>query len=317
MKKGFTILELLAVIVILALIILIAVPTYNNISSSINNAHYQNMIKNIEISASKYAADTNELYVYVDTLIKEGYLKGDEEDNLVNPINSEELNCYVVEMQKENNYYEAKFTNEKYIDSNGLCDINKITEKNSFIKINVLNNGEVVTDLNNFLTGEITLEVVSNNIDIDCDLNKCIWSSTSGLDAQTKTVKIETLNRVINGTYTFQITKDEEEVKRYKSSINLKVDNEDPKIILDKTKDSVQDGKIKIIASDGIGSGIKEYYLGTSNDCSDVSWQESNVFDYNAENSYLVCVKDNVGNISREILEKETSNNSENEVLSN
>ena len=212
----------------------------------------------------------------------------------------------------------AKFKNEKYIDSNGLCDINKITEKNSFIKINVLNNGEVVTELNNFLTGEITLEAVSNNLDIDCNLNKCIWSSTSGLDAQTKTVKIETLNRVINGTYTFQITKDdEEEVKRYKSSINLKVDNEDPKIILDKTKDSVQDGKIKIIASDGIGSGIKEYYLGTSNDCSDVSWQESNVFDYNAENSYLVCVKDNVGNISREILENETSNNSENEVLSN
>ena len=318
MKKGFTILELLVTISILSLIILIAVPTVNNISSSVKKSHYQNMLKNIEIAASKYASDTKEEYVYVDTLIKEGYLKGDESDHLVNPIDSEVLNCYLVEMQKESDYYDAKFTQEKYLDENNNCDLNILKEKSSLIKINVINNGEVVEDLDNFLKGSITLEAISDDIDIDCNLNKCIWSSTSGLEESSNKINLDTVNRVINGTYIFQMTIYEEDtIKRLKASIDLKVDNENPKIDIEETKKSINEGKIKIIANDGIGSGIKEYYFGTSLDCSNVLWEESNIFPYEEEKNYSICVKDNVGNITREILEFEMSNNNENEVLYN
>ena len=54
MNKGFTLLELLASIVILSTIILIAVPTINNVADTIKRNHYKNMVKNIEVAASKY-----------------------------------------------------------------------------------------------------------------------------------------------------------------------------------------------------------------------------------------------------------------------
>ena len=126
MNKGFTLLELLASIVILSTIILIAVPTINNVATSIERNHYKNMVKNIEVAASKYAFDTSEEAVYVDTLIKEGYLTSDNEDDLiVNPENKEIMNCYIVTMHKVSDYYEAKLTNENNLLEDNSCEKRK------------------------------------------------------------------------------------------------------------------------------------------------------------------------------------------------
>ena len=61
---------------------------------------------------------------------------------------------------------------------------------------------------------------------------------------------------------------------------------------------------VVIKASDGNGSGVYGYYLGTSSDCIHASYEESssNVFEkkMNTVGTYYVCVRDQAGNVSED-----------------
>lgn len=57
MKKGFTLVELIAVLVILGLISLITIPTVNNSLKKYKNSLFEDSIKNIEQAAKNWGAD--------------------------------------------------------------------------------------------------------------------------------------------------------------------------------------------------------------------------------------------------------------------
>jgi len=320
-SKGFTLIELLASVVVLALIIAIAIPSVNNISSAIQESQKENLVERIEVAASKYAFDTGKTLIFVDELVSEGYIESDDkEGNIIDPVNNERINCYVVEMEKTSEYYNAKLIDNKNYDESGVCDLSKLQEDNAEINILVSNtNGNISnTDswINGTSNGSITLKALSDNIDIKCEINKCVWASNSGANITgSDTMILNNIKTTLNSKYTFQLTiygEDSNEVKRYKSSINLKIDNEPPaiyedeisvtnKFIYTSTKD------VKIVASDGRGSGISGYYLSIDNgqNCNGttISYQISNKFTINSNGTYLICVKDNVGNISTSSLQ--------------
>ena len=85
-KKGFTLVELLGVIVILAIIMGLAVVGYNNIHGSVKNNYYQGLEGNILAAAKDYfdyngynIMFTNQnKKVYLNTLVEEKYI-----DNIV------------------------------------------------------------------------------------------------------------------------------------------------------------------------------------------------------------------------------------------
>jgi len=112
-NRGFTLVELLAVVVILVVITLVAIP---NISSSIernNEKRDKSMIKVLksegELYISKYKATiNNECYVTVNDLVDEGYI--DEED-----IEGYEKSCLVYDGNKLF-FYKDGFNDNK-------CDI--------------------------------------------------------------------------------------------------------------------------------------------------------------------------------------------------
>ena len=94
-KKGFTLVELLAVIVILAALVIIAVPAISNVlkggreqAKDINydtvlNAAYDYMLsENITVDSEEKIAVCN--------LIKRGYLKQDTKDGMGNALNDED-----------------------------------------------------------------------------------------------------------------------------------------------------------------------------------------------------------------------------------
>ena len=89
MKKhsGFTLVELMAVIVVIAIIIAIAIPSYSKIKFSIEKKNNQNKQEMIKIAAQKFAEDTNITAVYVKELVDNGYLEADE-DGIVYGLNS-------------------------------------------------------------------------------------------------------------------------------------------------------------------------------------------------------------------------------------
>lgn len=100
-KKGFTLVELLAVIVVLAIIITIAVPGTITVSNKIKKRMYNTKVDMILKSAALYGQDysskissgnENCYLVSVQTLIDNGYIKKDENNDVINPIDNTSMN---------------------------------------------------------------------------------------------------------------------------------------------------------------------------------------------------------------------------------
>ncbi len=88
MKKGFTLVELLAVLIILGLIIVIAIPSYTQIYSSIKRSNMQSKVTEVETAALKYGnlikddiknAKGNCKTIKVATLIEKGYITSEDD----------------------------------------------------------------------------------------------------------------------------------------------------------------------------------------------------------------------------------------------
>ncbi len=307
-SKGFTLIELLAVIVILGIISIIGVTSYSGISSAIKNNQRKNLIENIEIEAANYAYDTGKTIIFVDELITMGYIDDDDDEgNLYDPTNSQErLNCYIVEMEKVNNYYNAKFIDGKNYDTGNGCDLNKLEENAESVKIEVQSG----TKVGSWYKGEVVLKALSSTVSIDCVNKTCTWTSSSGASTTgVDSIVVSSTNGLLKTKYTFQLTSisDTSEIKRYTASLSLNIDNESPIIYKDEIYVTdrfvyTSSKNVTIYASDGSGSGISGYYLGLGDvSCNslDIVYQSSKNFTVTSNGSYTVCVKDNVGNVSK------------------
>ncbi|MBE6155728.1 MAG: prepilin-type N-terminal cleavage/methylation domain-containing protein [Firmicutes bacterium] len=103
-KKGFTLVELLAVIALLGVILTIAVVSISSISNGVRERQKENLKASIKVAAQKYVNDTGITKVYVDTLIKEGLLKAENEDGIIiNPVDNTSMNCHYIDYSDENN----------------------------------------------------------------------------------------------------------------------------------------------------------------------------------------------------------------------
>ena len=113
--KGFTLVELLAVIIILGLIALITVPAISGVISDSQNTAYEEQIKRIEGIARNWGvANTNLLpdegtyYLSLDTLKSEGLLK---EVDTTNPKDSTTMTgCVAITFDTKTNQYVYNYT---------------------------------------------------------------------------------------------------------------------------------------------------------------------------------------------------------------
>ncbi len=129
-KNGFTFIEIIAVIVMLAILSLILIPSLIDVKNTILKSAYDNKIILINNAAKDYGNDflnyvpsfSSEEYNFTDTtdttrcneqclcvsiddLIKNGYIKGDSDDKtqIINPIDNESLNSLGVCIRYDTN----------------------------------------------------------------------------------------------------------------------------------------------------------------------------------------------------------------------
>lgn len=115
MKKGFTLVEVLAVIVILGLLVVIISPVVNNLLGDSEDALYDKQVDSIVKATKKYMVEHSELLpensdskaIYINDLINKGVI---DKDKVINPKTKEEMNgCVVVSYNHEFNQYEYNY----------------------------------------------------------------------------------------------------------------------------------------------------------------------------------------------------------------
>lgn len=312
-KKGFTITELLAVIVIIGIIGTIGVTSYNKVKSNVLEKQYANEIDYILTYANNYASDegiSDVEYITVNDLIKKGYLNADDSDgNIYNPINkANTLNCYIIKIEYQNGDYKTSIEDDTNSTKGKTCPSNVLVDA----KIKITCNKEDCS--NDFYNEDITLGVeTTENSLLPNDIltnSKITWSSANGSNGDNSyTIKVPD-NSNFDQTYTVTLkyngNDNNYKGKTYKASQRIKIDKKAPDIISTSinTNYNNEDQLLKVNASDINGSGISGYALINGNEsCKTTSYQDANEIKLTSAGNYNLCLKDNAGNITNKKIE--------------
>ena len=109
-KRGFTLVEVLTVILLLSLLVVIAVPAYKAVLERGKKKNYEAKVSLIEMAAEKYAIEENLMNsttITLNELITEGYVAADKVDSdgnykMLNEVSGDDMNCYTVTIQFNN-----------------------------------------------------------------------------------------------------------------------------------------------------------------------------------------------------------------------
>lgn len=114
-KNGFTLIEILAVIVVLGLLTIIITPTVSNLLKDSEESLYNKQIDSILSATKKYVVEHSELLpdeldynaIYISDLISNGVIDNDE---VINPKTKEQMNgCVVIGYNSEFSQYDYSY----------------------------------------------------------------------------------------------------------------------------------------------------------------------------------------------------------------
>ena len=300
-KKGFTLIELIAVLVVLSILITSSVAVFINIRNSVLEKEKSNLITYLETKAIEYANETNVTAVSVEDLIKIGLIKPDDETDIYDPITRESMNCYIIDLVWEDGEYKAKFGSN--VGKNGTT-CNEYTRRKNLVICQVVGNN--CNDIKNeqWFKDDITigLKFVNGKRIIKESGYEISWKSNTGISSIEDTIKTN-VDLIANINYTAKVIKDNE-VSEASQIVNI--DKEAP--IINEIKYNTHWSKskeIEIIASDGLGSGVGGYVIVLENEkCS--GYNTNNKITIKSNGNYKVCIRDKAGNETEKVIKVST-----------
>ena len=300
-KKGFTLIELIAVLVVLSILIASSVAVFINIRNSVLKKEKNNLITYLETKAIEYANETNVTAVSVEDLIKIGLIKPDDETDIYDPITRESMNCYIIDLVWEDGEYKAKFGSN--VGKNGTT-CNEYTRRKNLVICQVVGNN--CNDIKNeqWFKDDITigLKFVNGKRIIKESGYEISWKSNTGISSIEDTIKTN-VDLIANINYTAKVIKDNE-VSEASQIVNI--DKEAP--IINEIKYNTNWSKskeIEIIASDGLGSGVEGYVIVLENEkCS--GYNTNNKITIKSNGNYKVCIRDKAGNETEKVIKVST-----------
>ena len=314
-NKGFTLVEVLAAITIIAIILLIAVPVYNGVNEQIKNNLYDSKINNIKSKAIEYASETNYMIFDVRTLISEGKITPDNIlENYLDPRNNRDMSCDILNVNFINGIYEATI-----IESNICYSEEELNNLYGAIELNVYdeNNNQIDLSKDNLWTNKNPLIIKYNFKEQYKDLEQYIkevtWTGDIPLVcneniAECNSYKIMA-NDIKNVMVTIQIkvTINEQELF-FKQSKQVAIDLQKPQVVKDSIKYDQNTysnfkKKLEFELTDNHGSGINSFAVVTKPVCEGEEFENNLQLassgiqtEYLNNGTYYICVVDNVGN---------------------
>ena len=312
MKKGFTLIELLSVLGIMAILLLIAVPTYLTVSNNVKENMYESKVKELLAKGESYAEDSNNYVFSVNRLLEEGKISADDESgNIYDPRDKRKMNCDLIEISYQDNQIKSNLISQSECLSDedissryGLLTLTLKGNVNETVKPGVWTNdsevsvGYVINDKYKDIVGEITGLTWSGAEEKSCTLeniHECDTYKVSTTTSASLTVRLVANIKVKDATVT----------NNYTTSVLMDV--EAPLLKNDSiiVNNDVDTNEIKIVTfelTDNYGSGLETYALVTEKSCQNASYKpseevvEGTQTESLDEQVYYVCTKDKVGN---------------------
>lgn len=289
-KKGFTLVELIATIAIIAVILLLSTLTYTGIKKKITNKQYDNLKTILEADAVKYASKSGDKVIFVDTLVTTGITDPDKPNgDIYDPRTGEPLNCYIIAItEDEKGNLKAELLEGDHR-KNGTCDASDLdvfagnlslsaklagTTKDysaASNEIYYLNSGDKYPAIYKGWTNQqLDLTANINNIKENKAESKFIWNKNTDVITNYPT-NTHTTSETTYYNAKYYVNYLLSSGSNYEASIVYKYDNEKPVIYKDKLRlgTGQEDSKwrksktIYIYATDKDGVGIKRIYVGT------------------------------------------------------
>ncbi len=328
-SKGFTLVELLAVIVIIALLSVSAISGYNTMVRNGKEKALETKVQTIENAALKFAKESNvnkKTTISVNKLVVLGYLQADESNDqglslINNPLTSENMICNLIDITIKDNEVRVKYRAEQK-----NCSLSN--EEDNTSKINVyaycLNKSDKYLAIENNEVEWVNCPTVVIRTNPARDINKnniesvtfdnqgtskigkdkrFAESNVTAINTYDNLFAVESLDNVIT-TGDVGITYTMKDGKVYYRHVLVRIDREVPTASYVLTNDLNQrdnlERKVTLYVDDGNGSGANGYIL-TGPDTN------KNVDDKYKDNinlksgDYAIVPKDKVGNNGKPI----------------
>ena len=168
--------ELLVVIALLAIVMLIAIPTFGNIQDRTNQSIYESKIARVKAAAESYSEETGVMAYDIATLIRQGKLEADNESGEYrNPVDGQDMRCYAVEVRYENMQYYASvhettrcLTPEEINDLYGSIKIKAFQEDGNPLEPAYKDSGE-------WYNAPLLLGYELKNSELESKINQITW----------------------------------------------------------------------------------------------------------------------------------------------
>ncbi len=289
-KKGFTLVELLGVLVVLGLISVIIVPKVIDSITTSKEAAYQTQVETIENAAKKYGISNDLLYpkegekkyIAVKDLIAVGELSDKE---IINPKTGNKMNGYVL-VEYNSGYQQYEYTYVEEIDENMLGAMGPTYEVKDPTKWTTSKNVTIIYPKGNDKY-EYEYKILAGIVDINGQEYKgeTDWIATTELR---KNITFKT-----NGSLIARVKNKDEYVNG--STLNVGyIDNTAPSAALGYDKNTLTTNRIVLVATcTDNESGISKYLFklgngnwidnGTSNKYTFSNLNDSTSYDFSVE----------------------------------
>ena len=278
--KGFTIPELLAVIVVIGVLLTMATASYIGISNNVKKRTLESKLELIKSKASEYASDNDITAetISVAKLINEGYLDSEnsKEDNerISNPLGGF-LDCYRVNIERNTDDYDIS------IDEDTSCEMANLDNISNRLVIyayegenNSITNYESIGSNSNMKWTNKDVYLYLDKDTLGSNIKKITWvlsgieypkdnvnisdGITSDVDNYANIFKVESVLLLNTSVYVKVETSD----GLLTQKVLVKIDKEEPTLVMDtnqsyeKLDDNNNYKTISFNGSDGNGSGI-------------------------------------------------------------
>ena len=316
MRKGFTLVEILAVIAIIAVLVLIAVPTYNTISGTMKENVYNAKIEEIKAKSLTHAEETGQVVFSVDTLINEGKIIPDNETGVYkDPRSDRKMNCDIIHISFNNNQYEVNieesetcYSDEELNNRYGIARLKVVDASGS--EIPSIEGTEWLGTSSAYVTYEIKpeyQEYASNIVGVEWTGEETLSCTEENIESCNRYPVSTTSVKMLTVGLKLTIKSNEANIiSNYTKNVYLDIvapEVKEGSIILENEYNTNSERRVTFELTDYNGSGVKEYALVTEKTCTKSEYEtnkknanEGVQTEYLNNGTYYVCVTDKVGN---------------------